>query len=221
MNDSIGKLVQSEAGAVRPGSGSRGFLVIDNFYDDPDAVRALALKQHYLEDPAVYTGWRSTTRLLSEGMLDRFRTWLGAGILRGDHPHTGSFQCAVSSNNICIHADPCSFAGLLYLTPDAPSECGTSFFRHRTTGAIHGPTEEDALRRNTTIDMLRTELFRDNIYRTGDPRLHEVWDQMDRVGNLYNRLLLWDGMRLHAASGYFGDSLATGRLVQVFFFFVA
>jgi hypothetical protein len=220
MDVSIGSFLQSEAGAVRIESGSRGFLVLDNFYGDPDAVRALALEQQYLEDQAVYTGWRSTTRLLSQGMLDRFRTWLGVGILHADNPHSGSFQCGVSTNKICVHADPCSFAGILYLTPNAPSESGTSFFRHRATGAMHGPTEEDAVRRNTSIEALRSELFRDNIYLTGDPKLRERWDRVDSVGNVYNRLVLWDGMRLHAASGYFGDSLLTGRLVQVFFFSV-
>src|SRR5262245_5919134 len=98
--------VLTSAASLRPGSGGRGFLVIDDFYDDPDAVRALALGQHYVEDPAIYTGWRSTARLLSEPMLERFRTMLGARILCADNPHSGAFQCAGSSNKICIHADP-------------------------------------------------------------------------------------------------------------------
>jgi hypothetical protein len=74
------------------------------------------------------------------------------------------------------------------------------------------------VRRNTSVEVLRDELFRVNTYAIGDPSMYEVWDRIDQVGNVYNRLVLWDGMRLHATSGYFGDSLQTGRLVQVFFF---
>jgi hypothetical protein len=218
MDHPTGASVQSEAASLRPESGGRGFLVIDNFYEDPDAVRALALSQHYTEEPAAYTGWRSTARLLTEPMLARFRTWLGARALDAGNRHSGSFQCATGSHRICIHADPCSFAGLVYLTPHAPSGAGTSFFRHRASGATHGPTPEDALRRHTSLEVLRHELFRLNTYDSGDTAVDEVWDRVDRVGNVYNRLVLWDGMRLHAASAYFGDSLETGRLVQVFFF---
>ena len=218
MEHTTGALVQSEAANLRPGGGGQGFLVLDDFYDDPDAVRALALGQQYAEDPAVYTGWRSTVRLLSETMLARFRTLLGARVLHADNPHSGAFQCAGSSNKICIHADPCSFAGLVYLTPDAPPEAGTSFFRHRALGLTHGPTPADALRRNTSVEALMAELFRVNTYENGGAGLDDVWDRVDRVGNVYNRLVLWDGMRLHAASAYFGGSLRTGRLVQVFFF---
>ena len=218
MNQTLGSIIQSDSAKLRPDSGGSGFLVIDNFYDDPDAVRALALRQSFSEDSAIYTGWRSKTRLLSETMLARFRTILGARVLHADNPHSGAFQCAVKSNRICVHADPCSFAGLIYLTPDAPSESGTSFFRHRSLGATHGPTDADALRRNIPVEALREELFRVNTFENGDPAINEVWDRVDRVGNVYNRLVLWDGMRLHAASGYFGDSLTTGRMVQVFFF---
>jgi hypothetical protein len=221
MEYPTGALVQSAAANLRPDSGGQGFLVIDNFYDDPDAVRAFALTQEYVEDSAIYTGWRSTTRLISESMLARFRLWLGAQVLHADNPHSGSFQYAIRSNRICIHADPCSFAGVIYLTPQAPSDSGTSFFRHRSIGATHGPTAEEASRRNTSVEVLRNELFRTNTYNNGDRGMEAVWDQVDRVGNVFNRLVLWDGMRLHAASAYFGDSLQTGRLVQVFFFATA
>jgi hypothetical protein len=218
MEHTTGARVQSETANLRPGGGGQGFLVLDDFYDDPNAVRALALGLHFEEDPAIYTGWRSTTRLLSEPMMARFRMLLGARVLHADNPHSGAFQCAGHSNRICIHADPCSFAGLVYLTPHAPSEAGTSFFRHRALGLTHGPTPADADRRNTSVEALRDELFRVNVYDNGAPGIDDVWDRVDRVGNVYNRLVLWDGMRLHAASAYFGDSLHTGRLVQVFFF---
>ncbi len=220
MEHASALLTRSDAAWATPRAacGGRGFLVIDDFYEDPDTVRELALGQYYETDPALYTGRRSSARFLSESMMVRFRTWLGARSLGVEYHHSGSFQCAEASHKVCVHADPCTFAGVVYLSPDAPSSAGTSFFRHRATGATHGPTADDAARRNVPLEALRAELFRSNIYDADDAKIDEVWDRVDRVGNVYNRLVLWDGMRLHAASGYFGDSLETGRLVQVFFF---
>ena len=44
------------------------------------------------------------------------------------------------------------------------------------------------------------------------------WDLVDRVGNVFNRLILFDSRRFHMSMDYFGDSKENGRLFQVFFF---
>jgi hypothetical protein len=218
MQSPPSSFITSDVATLRTNGGGRGFLAIDDFYEHPDAVREIALGEEYMEDPGAYTGWRSAGRLLSAQVLARLATLVGGRITFADNPHNGAFQYAVETNHVCVHADPCSYAGLVFLTPNAPSACGTSFFRHRQLGATHGPTDADAVARGVPVERLQGELFRSNIYANGDPRLGEVWDRVDSVGNVYNRLILWDGMRLHAASGYFGHSLSTGRLVQVFFF---
>jgi hypothetical protein len=43
------------------------------------------------------------------------------------------------------------------------------------------------------------------------------WELVDRIGNLYNRLILYRGDIYHASLDYFGNSLENGRLFQVFF----
>jgi len=54
-------------------------------------------------------------------------------------------------------------------------------------------------------------------YPTGhlDP---SVFECVDVVGNIYNRLILFDSRMIHAASAYFGDMKENGRLFQLFFF---
>jgi hypothetical protein len=47
------------------------------------------------------------------------------------------------------------------------------------------------------------------------------WEEVDRVGNIYNRLVLFDALYAHGASAYFGSSLNDGRLFQNFFFDLA
>ena len=44
------------------------------------------------------------------------------------------------------------------------------------------------------------------------------WIEVDRVGNLYNRLVLWNGASIHSGSVYFGKDIHDARLFQVFFF---
>ena len=44
------------------------------------------------------------------------------------------------------------------------------------------------------------------------------WDLVDVVGNVYNRMAIWDAKLVHAASQYFGDNKQNSRLFHMFFF---
>jgi len=44
------------------------------------------------------------------------------------------------------------------------------------------------------------------------------WETVDVIGNVYNRMVVWDAQRVHAASEYFGDTLENSRLFHMFFF---
>ena len=44
------------------------------------------------------------------------------------------------------------------------------------------------------------------------------WQKVDTVGNVFNRLILFNSNRFHMSMDYFGDSKETGRLFQLFFF---
>jgi hypothetical protein len=44
------------------------------------------------------------------------------------------------------------------------------------------------------------------------------WKEVDRVGNVFNRLILFNSNRFHMSMDYFGDSKENGRFFQVFFF---
>jgi hypothetical protein len=47
------------------------------------------------------------------------------------------------------------------------------------------------------------------------------WELVDRVGAIYNRLVIWDAKIIHSASSYEGlvsDDPKKSRLVQLFFF---
>jgi len=86
------------------------------------------------------------------------------------------------------------WAGVCYLSPDAPYTAGTAMYRHKETGEYRAPTNE-----HEAYDYTK-------------------WDRIDVVGNKYNRLILYSGDLFHASLDYFGKDLYDGRLFQTFFF---
>lgn len=44
------------------------------------------------------------------------------------------------------------------------------------------------------------------------------WELVDRIGNVFNRLVLYPGHYWHMSLDYFGSDLNSGRLFQTFFF---
>jgi acid phosphatase family membrane protein YuiD len=90
---------------------------------------------------------------------------------------------------------------MLYLTPNAPPQCGTTTFVHKKSGVRHSSHPEimTALDWNTTLD--RTP-----------------YDPVDVIGNVFNRLVIFDARCVHSASEYFGYNIHNARLWQMFFF---
>jgi hypothetical protein len=179
-------------------------VVMDNFYEDPDSVRTFALKQAFGENLNYYKGQRTFTRFLFPGIRERFGALLQTPVKRWDDMSAnGVFQFCTASEQLVYHSDTQTYAGVVYLTPNAPAQCGTSFFRSKTHPDVRRwPSEGFAY---------------DQVFPTGhyDSTRFEL---VDIVGNVYNRLVLWDAHLLHSASGYFGDKLENSRLFHLFFF---
>jgi len=53
----------------------------------------------------------------------------------------------------------------------------------------------------------------------GDPHLDGTsFEPVDVLGNVYNRLVIFDASCIHSASQYFGTVMENSRLWQMFFF---
>lgn len=50
-----------------------------------------------------------------------------------------------------------------------------------------------------------------------DTSYHSMFDEIVRVNNVYNTLILYEGRHYHAANQFFGKTLKDSRLAQVFF----
>lgn len=184
-------------------------LTIDNFYADPMQVREFALKQEY-KVRGNYPGQR-TESFLTDSIKQKLRDILypfAGEITNWGGEYTGSFQYTTASDRSWIHADSTTdWAAVCYLTPDAPVTAGTGIFRHKETGWMNF----DYKRQNDPEYMKQAP--------PGDEcQDYTKWEMVDRVGNVFNRLIMYRADNYHVSLDYFGKDLNDGRLFQVFFF---
>jgi hypothetical protein len=195
--------------------------VIENFYEDPDAIRRFALAQKYTfcherqNLDYVYPGSRTKDLFDLDSLLhEKICNKLISVFHNTEHDH---MRWAISTNfqsvtaeyeQGVIHTDHNTiFAGVLYLTPDAPLNSGTSLFKPN---------------KNFDEKKYLQELDENSRkFRAGeiamDTSYHSLFDEIIRVNNVYNTLILYEGQHYHAANRFFGKTIADSRLSQVFF----
>lgn len=170
-------------------------MVIDDFLDDPDKIRKFALQCNFDirgNYPGVRARWENSE--YKKELDTKLQEIIGCNVV-----HEGAsteFQiCTEYEDNNWIHHDTKELAGVLYLTPDAPLDYGTSIFRHKESKLVYG--------QNHTTENLKNE---------------DEWEETIRIGNVYNRLILYNGFQYHRSNNLgFGKSLDYSRLTQVFF----
>jgi len=183
-------------------------LIIDDFYKNPDDVRAFALAQEFSQR-GNYPGQRTApflTNSIKQSIQDVIRPFAGDITWWGDDS-TGAFQYTVATDRSWIHSDDTTdWAGVLYLTPDPPLSSGTGIFRHKDTGLRRWKNSEhpEAVAKNSPVNNETQDMTK--------------WEMTDRFGNIYNRLVLYRGDLFHISLDYFGKTKEDGRLFQVFFF---
>jgi hypothetical protein len=172
-------------------------IIVDDFYSNPDEVREFALSQDF-SVKGNYPGYRTIPFLnesTKQGIQEMILPIAGQIVDWGEQ-YSGCFQLCTAGDRTWIHADVNNtWAGVLYLTPDAPLSGGTAFYKHKWTGDRTEDSEEQY-----------------------EPRDLTKWDVVDQVGNVFNRLVLYRGDLFHASVDYFGSGSHDGRLIQTFFF---
>jgi len=177
-------------------------FVVDNFYRDPDQVRAYALSLDFQPDLRWYKGLRTTTRWAPENLRRAFEHIIGESIQDWAGGYNGVFQITTAQDPQVYHNDTQRWAAMIYLTPQAPISAGTRLHRSRVTGVSHLSEGQEAI----------DQTFQGDFY--DGTRFDTVAD----AGNVYNRLVIMDARHIHSAGTYFGNTPENGRLVHLFFF---
>lgn len=177
------------------------FIVSDNFYKNPDDIRKFALAQEFNHHKDYHKGKRTENTFKFEGLKEQFEKIIGSKIKNWDYYDTnGVFQVCISGDQLVYHTDTQQYAAIIFLTPDAPPQTGTTFYRSKNT-------------KNNKVNIDEHNIVFKNGYLDSTE-----FDVVDVIGNLYNRIVLFDAQLIHAASAYCGNTDINGRLFQIFFF---
>jgi hypothetical protein len=210
-NKSKKELLEENINKRKP---SCGLIVIDNFYNNAVDTRNFILTQEF-KVRGNYPGQR-THSFANEDLKNIIQEYIlpfGGKIIEFPMPdetnkdnnniYNGAFQYTTSRDRSWIHVDNFNnWAGVLYMTPDAPLSSGTGFYRYKDGTTYE--TDLKIMNNKAEIDIFCQDLTK--------------WEQIDKVGNVFNRLILFNSKRYHMSLDYFGDSKENGRLFQVFFF---
>jgi hypothetical protein len=193
---------------------SCGLIVIDNFYENPYETRNYILTQDF-KVRGNYPGQRTISYANQhlKDIIQEYITPFAGKIIEFRMPdetnkdnnsiYNGAFQYTTSRDRSWVHMDGNNnWAGVLYMTPNAPLSSGTGFYKFKD--GTFCEKDQKILDNKTETDKFSQDLTK--------------WEQVDKVGNIFNRLILFDSKRFHMSMDYFGDSKENGRLFQVFFF---
>lgn len=185
------------------GNSVPSFVVVDNIYNDPDSVRKFALSCEFNNHINYHKGKRTDQAYRFTGLKERIEGILGKEIDNWDNKYeaiNGCFQYCIGGDQEVYHHDEQQYAGIIYLTPNAPVQSGTCFYRSNHTKKMKVLTQE--------YDTVFSKGHLDNT----------EFEMVDRVGNVYNRMVIFDAKLIHSATNYFGNKKDNGRLFQLFFF---
>ena len=110
----------------------RNVIVVDNFLDDPDRIRKIALDFDYSNVQKNVPGVRSTNRAggnYEEKVTEKFKEIFNSDIEWCWEQDSFCFQLCTEGTESWIHQDPVAeWAAVLYLTPNAPLDSGTGIY---------------------------------------------------------------------------------------------
>tara|TARA_Y100000385_G_C13030220_1_gene610403 strand:- start:469 stop:1407 length:939 start_codon:yes stop_codon:yes gene_type:complete len=190
----------------------KDIIAVDGFYKDPDLVREWAMNNLEFSPSNYHKGERAKERFILEGTKEKLEEIIGKPIYNWNHPSyaNGIFQFCTADQPIVYHVDNQTYAAMVYLTPDAPPTSGTAFYRSKVTGDY----SFDDNKRNTQayVDAFKGNSNEMNFFDGSN------FEKVDEIGNVYNRLVLFNAKNIHAATQYFGDAIDNARFFHMFFF---
>ena len=125
------------------------------------------------------------------------------GQKEGEDVYNGAFQYTTSRERSWIHNDGFNnWAAVCYLTPNAPVTSGTGFYKF--CDGTRNCLESEGRGNKELIDKASQDMTK--------------WQLVDQVGNVFNRLVIFNSFNYHMSQEYFGTDKNDGRLFQVFFF---
>jgi len=196
---------------------TRFLLVKDNFYKSPEKVYQTALESDFYA-PEHATGYRSKKVYHEIGIKEKLETILGIHINRWDTDpleENGVFYQGFSEGKRKeipgVHADEPynDITVVVYLTPGLPYNCGTSLWQHKKSGLMEPMKPK----------VKKGETFNEDEFLypfERDSKIRNRWEEIDRVGYRFNRMVAYPSGVFHSATNHYGHAGKNGRIYQTF-----
>jgi hypothetical protein len=196
------------------------FIVIDDFYANPDRIRKLALKAKYTRQGLSSTGYNGHSswapRSLVLSTMERIACAIEQDIcydLRKQAHFKVLTRKEYLKKTTFIHMDSCRWSAVICLNPP-PQKLGyTSFWRQKKTG-LYGFHNIEAMWEACRKSGLTAEKLGKGFHSGKISDFEEV----TRIGYLFNRLIIFNGKLFHMSGAGFGTSPHNAKLTQTFFF---
>ena len=200
-------------------------IVVDDFFDNPDEIRDRGLSHELNKAEQGHFAGKRTKNLididpeLHHHVVSRYlNTMYNLEAQEVNVRATSHFHLIDSVddkdstlNKSWIHIDSeCIAAGIIYLTPNADADSGTSLFRLKDGVKIENMDTSPRIlfhHLGEAVDNYEQKLEEHN----------DKFEETLNVKNVYNRLASYDGSRWHAANTYWTGT--DPRLTLVFFLY--
>jgi len=197
----------------------KNYFVIDDFYKDPESVRKLAQNCPYVpkaKGHQNFPGVESVNSYYSAELIEKFETLLESKIVVSPRTNAfGKFRLSVEGDpsKTKVHIDNTNWAALVYLTSEDFCQGGTKIYKHRETGQLTFPNDDNL----ASLGLTAVEY--DHNVILGDSLKASKWEVIEEIEMKFNRCVLLRGDKLfHSSSQIFGADFENGRLTQNFFF---
>jgi len=193
------------------------FLTLDNFFENPLAVRKKALAKPFTNKTGHFPGARSVQEFRFPELRDFCRKVSPLLTNRGEVKiFSPCFQfLGKGQRKSYIHADPRSgYAGIVFLGEKSGTYPGTSFFRHKKTGLGCFKSENKEWIRQTFPTKAAFKNAEDLLDR--DRFNTKKWTRVLTLDAAFNRLILFPAELLHQNASAWGTNPRNGRLTYNF-----
>lgn len=208
---------------------SNDIIIIDNFYKDPDMIRKFAIsnKNNFIDHTAIYLTRSLNPFFYSDiayPLIDKLESLTWQDINRKEWDvdvelnSNGFIQYITKDMKPAIHHDS-HWGGVVFLTPNADENTGTSIFKHKKTGITRYLTNQEIVKKmgkNKVRDYLAS--YKPDLWEGQQEPKFDKWEKVFQCHNVYNRAIFFDGRQWHCSDGGFGDKIENARLFQTFFF---
>lgn len=201
------------------------YIVVDDFYDDPEVITAFIAQSETEEASAGnYSGVMTKIALYTDTHAAIFKSLTGGIDLFPTTQLTGKFRFTTANDTVKqdIHFDPAvnnMWSSVIYLGKE-PEGCtqedlnsyGTHFWRHNKTGLTSIPLTQEGIEKYGWKGVPDLKVFLET-----EGCDHSLWTKVFTVPYKYNRLVMFRPWLFHSPGTPFGTDKTNCRIVQTFF----